>query len=448
MPDFDLVVIGAGSGGVRAARVAAELGANVAVVEQGALGGTCVNAGCIPKKLLFYGAARARALRDASGFGLSVPNATFDWSVLSAGKDREIARLTAAYGRTLEQAGVRIIQGRARLLAAQRLDVDGRELSARYVLIATGSTPVVPAIHDARLAMTSNDVLAMSRLPERVVIVGAGVIGLELAGILHGLGSQVLVVHRGPRVLSGFDDDLRIHLGAELRKQGIELAFDTTLERIVRDGSALQAVRSDGVGTACDAVIFATGRRPNTGGLGLDDVGVVRDAEGAIVVDAYGRTRVDSVYAAGDCIGGVDLTPRAIAHGQAVAHTLFGGGAPQPIERALLPRAVFSHPEVASVGLSEQEARAQGREITVYRSSWKPLVHALSGHDDRSFVKLVVDGASDRVLGCHMVGHDAAEVIQGFAVALQCGATKAQLDATLAIHPTAAEELVTLRRSA
>lgn len=447
MQEFDLLVIGAGSGGVRAARVAAELGGNVAVVEQGALGGTCVNAGCIPKKLLFYGAERARALRDAGGFGLSVRDASLDWSALAAGKDREVARLNAAYGRTLERAGAQLIRGRARLLDPHRVDVDGRVLSARYLLIATGSTPIVPAIRDAQLAMTSHDVLAMERLPQRVVIVGAGVIGLELAGILHGFGAQVQVVHRGVRVLSGFDDDLRDHLAAELRKQGIALAFSTTVERIARDGEALRVERSDGAHVACDALIFATGRRPNTGGLGLEAAGVERDAQGAIRVDLYGRSSVDCVFAIGDCIGGVDLTPRAIAHGQAVARTLFGAGEPQPIERALLPRAVFSHPEVASVGLSESEARAQGSDVTVYRSSWKPLVHALSGRDDRSMVKLVVDAASDRVLGCHMVGEDAAEVIQGFAVALQCGATKAQFDQTLAIHPTAAEELVTLRAS-
>jgi glutathione reductase (NADPH) len=331
------------------------------------------------------------------------------------------------------------------VLAAQRVDVDGRELSARYVLIATGSTPVVPVVRGAQLGMTSNDVLALQGLPERVVIVGAGVIGLELAGILHGLGAAVQIVHRGPRVLSGFDDDVRMHLGDELRRQGIALAFETTVERLERDGNALRVDRSDGVSTHGDAVVFATGRRPSTGGIGLDEVGVARDEHGAIRVDAYGRSTVESIFAIGDCIGGVDLTPRAIAHGQAVARTLFAGGEPQAIERALLPRAVFSHPEVASVGLAEHEAREQGFAVRTYRSSWKPLVHALSGLEDRSFVKLVVDADSDRVLGCHMVGADAAEVIQGFAVALQCGATKAQLDETLPIHPTAAEELVTLR---
>jgi glutathione reductase (NADPH) len=277
------------------------------------------------------------------------------------------------------------------------------------------------------------------------VIVGAGVIGLELAGILHGLGASVQIVHRGQRVLSGFDDDLRVHLEDELRKQGIALALETAVQRVERDGDALRVERSDGVSAHCDVVLFATGRRPHTGGLGLDQIGVARDEHGAIRVDPYGRSVVESIFAIGDCIGGVDLTPRAIAHGQAVARTLFAGGKPQPIERALLSRAVFSHPEVASVGLAEHEAREQGHEVRTYRSSWKPLVHALSGLEDRSFVKLVVAADSDRVLGCHMVGVDAAEVIQGFAVALQCGATKAQLDETLPIHPTAAEELVTLR---
>jgi glutathione reductase (NADPH) len=445
MPDYDLIVIGAGSGGVRAARVAAELGAKVAVVEQAALGGTCVNAGCIPKKLLFYGAERARGLREAAGFGLSVHDAAFDWATLAAGKDREVARLNVAYGRTLERAGAQIVPGAARLLDAHRVDVDGQELSARYLLIATGSTPVVPAVQGAQLGMTSNDVLAMQRLPERVVIVGAGVIGLELAGILHGLGSAVQIVHRGPRVLSGFDDDVRMHLGDELRKQGIALALETTVQRLEHEGGGLRVTRSDGVSTHGDVVVFATGRRPNTGGLGLGEVGVARDEQGAIRVDAYGRSNLESIFAIGDCIGGIDLTPRAIAHGQAVARTLFAGGKPQLIERALLPRAVFSHPEVASVGLAEGEAREQGHDLRTYRASWKPLVHALSGLEDRSFVKLVVDADSDRVLGCHMVGADAAEVIQGFAVAMQCGATKAQLDETLPIHPTAAEELVTLR---
>lgn len=445
MPDFDVVVIGAGSGGVRAARVAAELGAKVAIVEQGRLGGTCVNAGCIPKKLLFYGAARARALRDAAGFGFSVEGVGFDWATLAAGKDREVARLNEVYGRTLERAGAQIIRGRARLLDAQRVDVDGRVLSARFLVIATGSTPVVPSVHGAQLGMTSNDVLALDRLPQRVVVVGAGVIGLELAGILHGLGASVEIVHRNQHVLSGLDHDAGAHLTAELRKQGIGLALERTVERLEQAPDGLRVTRSDGAMLSCDALIFSTGRKPNTDGLGLAEVGVERNAQGAIRVDEHGRSSVASIFAIGDCIGGVDLTPRAIAHGAAVAHTLFGKGDPRPIERRLLPRAVFSHPEVASVGLTEHEAVFEGYPLRLYRSSWKPLIHALSGHDERSFVKLIVDAQSDRVLGCHMVGEDAAEVIQGFAVAMECGATKAQLDATLGIHPTAAEELVTLR---
>ena len=447
MPEFDLVVIGAGSGGVRAARVAAELGARVAIVEQGRLGGTCVNAGCIPKKLLFYGAERARALRDAAGFGFDVERVGFDWATLAAGKDREVARLNEVYGRTLERAGAQIVKGRARLLDAQRVDVEGRELSTRYVLLATGSTPVVPAVHGAELGMTSNQVLALERLPKRVVVVGAGVIGLELAGILHGLGASVDMIHRNEAVLSDMDDEVRAHLAEELRKQGIGLAFRLAVERVQRDDDGLRVTRSDGAVASYDALIFATGRRPNTGGLGLDELGVARSEQGAIRVDAYGRSNVESVFAIGDCVGGVDLTPRAIAHGTAVARTLFGPGEAQPIEPALLPRAVFSHPEVASVGLTERQARVRGHDVRLYRSSWKPLIHALSGRDERSFVKLIVDAPSDRVLGCHMVGDNAAEVVQGFAVAMECGATKAQLDATLGIHPTAAEELVTLRQS-
>lgn len=444
--DFDLLVIGAGSGGVRAARVAAELGARVAVVEAGRLGGTCVNVGCVPKKLLVFASEYTRALHDARGFGYSIMPCRFDWATLIEAKDREIARLNDVYLRLLQSAGVELIRGRARLLEGNAVSIDGREVRARHVLIATGGLPQRLDSSGCEYAITSDDVFQLRELPKRIVIIGAGYIALEFAGVFHGLGSRVEVVHRSAQILAGFDVDVRNHLAGELHKQGIELRRSTTLRKIERDGGALRATFSDGAASECDQVLMATGRRPNTRDLGLTELGVALAENGAVIVDAYGRTSVKNVFAVGDCTGRNPLTPVAIADGRALAHTLFGA-APVAIDHSLIPTAVFSHPAVATVGLAEHDAVAQGFEIELYRSVFRPLKHTLTGNDETTLMKLVVDAKSRRVLGCHMVGADAAEVMQGFAVALRCGATKAEFDATLGIHPTAAEEFVTMRRA-
>ena len=444
--DFDLLVVGAGSGGVRAARVAAELGARVAVVEAGRLGGTCVNVGCIPKKLLVYGSEYRRALQDATGFGYSVGPCGFDWPTLIEAKDREIARLNDVYLRLLQGAGVELIRGHARLSDANSVMVDGRQVSAAHMLIATGGIPHRMDVVGCEYAMTSDDVFQLRELPKRVVIIGAGYIALEFAGVFQGLGCHVEVAFRGAQILTGFDVDVRNHLAGELQKQGIELRRATTLSSIDRDGGVLRVTFSDGTISECDQVLMATGRLPNTRELGLHTVGVALAKNGAVIVDGKSRTSVRSVFAVGDCTGRNPLTPVAIADGSAVARTLFGASE-VATDHSLIPTAVFSHPSVATVGLAEHDAKAQGLEIEVYRSEFRPLKHTLTGRDETTLMKLVVDKASKRVLGCHMVGADAAEIVQGFAVALRCGATKADFDATLGIHPTAAEEFVTMRRA-
>jgi glutathione reductase (NADPH) len=443
--DFDLVVIGAGSGGVRAARVAAELGARVAIVEAGAFGGTCVNAGCIPKKLLVYGAELGRDLADARGFGWADVERGFDWPTLLARKDAEVARLNQAYLRTLENAGVEILRGRAHVLAPDRVQVGERELRSRYLLIATGSAPVLPDIPGCEHAITSDGAFHLAALPRRIAIVGAGYVGLEFAGIFHGLGARVHVIQRSGQILSGFDADLRDQLARELRTQGLDLRCGLTVRAIARAGAELQLQLSNGAALRVDHVLVATGRAPNTRGLGLEQAGVALGDAGAVHVDDYGRSSVASIFAVGDCTGRAQLTPVAIADGQAAAHTMFG----EPrrcVERTKVATALFSQPPVASVGLSEEEARALFGEVDVYRARFTPLKHRVSGRDVQSLVKLVVDPSTQRVLGYHMVGEGAPEIMQGFAVALQCGATIAQLQATVPIHPTSAEELITLQK--
>jgi glutathione reductase (NADPH) len=443
--DFDLVVVGGGSGGVRAARVAAELGARTALIEAGPLGGTCVNAGCVPKKLLVYGAEYARAFGDATGFGFDPGPARFDWRTLLAHKDHEIARLNAAYARTLESAGVEIVHGRARFADAHTLEVGERRMRAHHVLIATGGAPHVPDVPGRALAITSDQAFHLPRLPERVLLVGAGYIGVEFAGIFNALGARVQLVQRAAQVLSGFDHDVREHLGRMLVKSGITLHSGTEACAIERGASGLRVALTDGTAVETDLVMFATGRRPRTAQLGLDAIKVRVRADAAIVVDDYGRSSLPHVFAVGDCTGRVALTPVAIAEGEAVARTLFGGHGPVGIEYDHIPTAVFSLPPVATVGLPEHVARVRHPELDVYRSAFLPLRHRLSGRDEQSMVKLVVDRLTQRVLGCHVVGQDAPEVIQGFAIALRLGATKRDFDATIGVHPTVAEELVTLR---
>ncbi|MFQ5668683.1 MAG: glutathione-disulfide reductase [Candidatus Binatia bacterium] len=449
MPEYhyDLFVIGAGSGGMRAARMAAAHGARVAVAEERYLGGTCVNAGCIPKKLLVYAAHYRDDFEDAAGFGWTLGERHADWKRLLANKDREIQRLNAVYRRLLDEAGARCFEDRATLTSPHSVSIGSARVTARYILVATGSWPKMPQVPGIEHAITSNEAFHLDELPARVLIVGGGYIAVEFAGIFHGLGASVTQLYRGPLFLRGFDDDVRSALASEMRKRGIDLRFQLNVERIECAGGCLRATLSDGTQVEADGILYATGRSPNTRGLGLEEVGVKLDAHRAVAVDAYSRTSVPSIFAVGDCTNRLNLTPMAIAEGQAVAETLFHDNPTQP-DHTGVPTAVFSQPSIGAVGLTEAAARQRNAEIAVYRSTFRPLKHTLSGRDEQTMMKLVVDAASDRVLGCHMVGPDAGEIIQGFAVALRGKATKAQFDATIGIHPTAAEEFVSMRQKA
>lgn len=442
---LDLCVIGAGSGGVRASRIAATHGARVAVIEERYLGGTCVNVGCIPKKLLVYASEFGEVATEAAGFGWQFLEPVFDWRKLIANKDREIARLNGVYERLLTGAGVEIIRGRAEIAGPHLVVVGDRRLSAEHILVATGSWPTRPDLPGAELGITSNEAFHLKQLPRRAIIVGGGYIAVEFAGIFAGLGAQVTLVHRGAQLLRGFDDDLRVALGEELRKRGFDLRLATTVARLERLGPELiRATLADGSAVETNLVLFATGRHPNSHGFGLEEAGVALDSRRAVVVDEHWRTSVPRIYAIGDLTNRKNLTPVAIAEGHALADSLFGGR-PRTLDYENIASAVFSQPPIATVGLTEAEARARYGAVEVYRSGFKPLRHTLSGRDERALMKLVVEPASGRVVGAHMMGPDAGEIIQGIAIAIKCGATKAQFDATIGIHPTAAEEFVTMR---
>jgi len=443
--DFDLFTIGAGSGGVRASRLAAALGARVAIAEERYLGGTCVNVGCIPKKLLVYASEFADDFEDAGGFGWTVGERRIDWPELIARKDGEIERLNGVYRRLLEAAGARLIEGHGVVVDAHTVAIERHRYTAQTLLIATGGWPRKPAIPGVENAITSNEAFHLESLPRRVLIGGGGYVAVEFAGIFQGLGAEVIQAYRGPLFLRGFDDDLRATLAAEMRKRGIDLRFDATIEAIKRgDGSLLRARLSDGQNAEVDQVMLAIGRMPNTRGIGLEEAGVELDRLGAIRVDPLSRSSVPSIYAIGDCTDRMNLTPVAIAEARAFVETVFRQN-PTPMDYRDVPTAVFSQPTLGAVGLTEAEARERFTTIDVYRSTFRPLKHTLSRRDEKTLMKLVVDRATDRVLGCHMIGPDAGEIIQGFAVALRCNATKAQFDATVGIHPTAAEEFVTMR---
>ncbi|MEZ4325790.1 MAG: glutathione-disulfide reductase [Polyangiales bacterium] len=445
MYDFDLYVIGAGSGGVRAARLSAAMGARVGVCEEQYMGGTCVNVGCVPKKLFVYASEFGAAFRDASGFGYTVPTLSFDWPTLVRNKDAEIARLNGIYESLLTGPGATIHRGRGRIVDAHTVEVGGERYTAETILIATGGRPTRPNIPGAELGLTSEEVFTMPTLPGRALVVGGGYIGLEFASIFRGLGVDVTLVHRGPHVLTPFDDDVRAHVEAQLRAHGIDVRLGVQVECVERASDGLRVSLGDGSQLSVDLVLFATGRTPNTHDLGLENVGVVVGERGEIVVDEDLRTHVPSILAVGDVIDRHQLTPVALAEGTAIAKSLFGGERVRP-DYHLVPTAVFTQPPVAAVGLTETQARAEhGDDVLVFRSSFRPMKAILAGSSDRALMKLVVQRSTDRVLGCHVVAPDAGEIVQGFAVALRCGATKAQLDATIGIHPTAAEELVTMR---
>lgn len=445
--DYQFFVIGGGSGGVRAARVAAGLGARVAIAENFRYGGTCVIRGCIPKKLLVQAAHFSEDFADAAGFGWSVPPATFSWPRLIAAKDQEIARLSAIYQDLLLRSGVTVLNGAARVVDAHTVELNGQRISAEYILIATGGTPFLPAIAGIEHAITSNEVFDLAQMPKRVLIVGGGYIAVEFAGIFEGLGAQVTLSYRGEQVLRGFDHDVRQHLHDEMAKKGIQILLHSEISALVREPDGTLQVAFAGENPQhlpFDAVLYATGRVPQTAGLGLAEAGVELDRSAGVRVDEFGRTTVDSIYAVGDVTNRMALTPIAIREGSAVAQTLFGA-APLAADLAVVPSAVFSQPPIGTVGLSEDDALQTHDAIDIYRASFRPLRHTLSGRDERTLVKLVVDNASQRVLGAHMVGADAPEIVQGLAIALRMGATKADFDATVGIHPTAAEEFVTLR---
>jgi glutathione reductase (NADPH) len=442
--DFDLFVIGAGSGGVRAARMAAATGARVAVAEVSNLGGTCVNLGCVPKKLMVYASEFSAAAADAAGFGWTVPAPRFDWATLLANKDREIARLNEVIRNMLEGAGVRIVEGRAVFRDRHTLEVAGRNFTADKVLIATGGRPFKLPIPGSELGITSNEVFHLEHLPKKIIITGGGYIAVEFAGIFNGLGSEVVLTYRGPLFLRGFDDDVRKALATEMRKRGIDLRFDTLVDRLEQKNGGLAAHLSTGDVVEADLMLCAVGRVPNTSGLGLEKIGVELDAGGAVIVDDYLESSVPGVYALGDVIDRIALTPVALAEGMAFVETAFKNN-PTAVDYSNVPTAVFGQPSVGKVGLTEFEARTEGFEVVIYRSSFRPLLHTMSGRDERSMMKLVVDRPTDRVLGVHMVGPDAGEIIQGIAIALKAGATKATFDRTIGVHPTAAEEFVTMR---
>ncbi|MEY3721165.1 MAG: glutathione-disulfide reductase [Pseudomonadota bacterium] len=442
--DFDLFVIGAGSGGVRAARMAAAMGARVAIAEDRYMGGTCVNVGCVPKKIYVYASEYSKGFIDAARFGWQVGEISFDWATLRNNKKAEISRLSSIYERLLEAYGATIMEGRAEIHSANTVKVNDRYYSAERILLATGTWPYLPSIPGSEYLLTSNDIFDLEVFPERLLIVGGGYIATEFAGIFNGLGARVTQVYRGNLFLRGFDDDVRQFLATEVMKSGVDLRFNTNLLSVERNGNGYVVTMDDGSVVETDAVLCATGRRPNIDALNLEQTDVTLTEDGFIRVDDHFRTREPSIYALGDLIGGPQLTPVALAQGMAFARAQFGGQE-TAVDYDYIPTAVFSQPSVGAVGMTETQAKEKYGEIVVYKSEFKPMRHTISGRDERSLMKLVVDAASDRVVGLHMVGSDAGEICQGMAIAMRCGATKIDFDRTIGIHPTAAEEFVTMR---
>jgi glutathione reductase (NADPH) len=442
--DFDMLTIGAGSGGVASSRRAGSYGARVAICEELRVGGTCVLRGCVPKKLLVYGAQFADAFADAEGFGWIVPPADFDWPKLIAAKDKEIGRLSQIYINMLHNSGVEIIDGHATLVDPHTVEVAGRSYTAENILIATGSWPETPEIPGIEHVISSNEALDLEALPRHIVIVGGGYIAVEFAGIFNGFGSEVVELIRRPELLYGFDDNVRVALGEEMRARGVDIRGQTQVARIDKAANGLVVTTTGGDKIETDLVMYATGRRPNTKRMGLAEVGVRINEAGAVIVDEWQRSSVPNIYAIGDVTDRINLTPVAIAEGRALAETLFNGN-PTKMDHADVPSAVFTQPPIGAVGLTEERARRECGEVDVYLTRFKPMKNTLSGRAERTLMKLVVDARSDRVLGCHMLGPDAPEIIQGLAVAIKCGATKRQFDQTVGIHPSAAEEFVTMR---
>jgi glutathione reductase (NADPH) len=443
--DFDLIVIGAGSGGVRAARIAAGHGARVAICEESRVGGTCVIRGCVPKKLMVYAAHFAEDFADARGYGWEVGESHFSWPRLIRAKDAEIDRLNQVYLRLLADSGVKLFPQHASMAGPHQVKLGDTTVSAEHILIATGGRPWKPEVPGAELAITSDEVFHLEQLPPRVAVVGGGFIACEFAGIFNGLGSRVTQLYRGDAVLRGFDGDVRRVVSAELRNKGVDLRLESDVVGIVGADEGLRVDLRDGECIVVDQVLYATGRVPNVRGLGLPEIGVEVRADGRVVVDELSRTSVEHIYAVGDVTSRVNLTPVAIYEGHAFADTVFGG-VTRPVNHEFVPSAVFSQPPVGTVGYSEEEAVSHVGEVDVYLSEFRPMKHTLSGRNEAMLMKLVVERATQRVVGVHIVGPDAPEIVQGFAVAVKSGLTKDRFDCTIGIHPTAAEELVTMRK--
>ncbi|WP_339504140.1 glutathione-disulfide reductase [Pseudomonas sp. RL_105y_Pfl2_101] len=444
--DFDLYVVGAGSGGVRAARFAAGFGAKVAVAESRYLGGTCVNVGCVPKKLLVYGAHYAEDLEQASAYGWTAGEASFDWATLIANKDREINRLNGIYRNLLVNSGVVLHEGHARLTGPNEVEINGQRYTARHILIATGGWPVIPDIPGREHAISSNEAFFLKDLPKRVIVVGGGYIAVEFAGIFHGMGAQTSLLYRGELFLRGFDGAVRKHLAEELTRRGLDLQFNADIKSIEKlDDGSLRVELKDGKTLLTDCVFYATGRRPMLDNLGLETTGVTLDEKGFVQVNEKYETTEPSILAIGDVIGRVQLTPVALAEGMAVARRLFKPEQYRLVDYRMIPTAVFSLPNIGTVGLTEEQAREEGHAVEIFESRFRPMKLSLTECQERTLMKLVVDAKTDKVLGCHMVGPDAGEIVQGLAIALKAGATKRDFDETIGVHPTAAEEFVTMR---
>lgn len=445
--DYDLFVIGAGSGGVRAARMSAGFGARVAIAEDRYLGGTCVNVGCVPKKLFVYASHFAEEFHHARGFGWNIEGTRFDWKTLLTNKNTEIERLNGIYGKLLDNTGVVLFDGRATVVDAHTVEVNQKQYSAERILVATGGWPSVPDIPGKEYIISSNEAFFIEQLPERVVVVGGGYIAVEFAGIFHGLGVDTTLLYRGPLFLRGFDGEIREHLAEEMQKKGINLCFDTNVDEVREKDGSYELLLNNGEKMQTDLLMYATGRHPNTANLGLEETGIDLDNKGAIIVNDDYQTNVPSVYAIGDVTNRVNLTPVATAEGTVLARRLYNNQ-PGEVDYADIPTCVFSQPNLGTVGLTEEQAREAYKDIDVYKSTFTPMKLSLTDSEERTFMKLLVDKETDRVVGVHMLGPDAGEIIQGIGIAMKAGATKAQFDATIGIHPTTAEEFVTMRTPA